>query len=385
MVVNITGTSEITSEQISRVVSILNKNNGPIIFKALLPIWNALMPRKLKDIDKKENYWIIFDDLEIISTNYREINNIDSDEFVVILTNITLNFSAFSSPKKWFSHFSESKNIFIRTYKLDQLTNDKPELAIAHQVVENLFQFYSGYKSGEFSYYHGIEKGCCINAFCLNEFELEFKLRSGFICQDCIQLFLVNNLNIRIYEQITSTLKFIASTLNNVAVTNFISEPSRLVVDDKGNITIGEKNLELDAKHKTIYLFYILFNDLAFEFKNLINYKKVFTNIYSSFKSNPDNDVITRFLGEDENRKKKQLLDNNIDVNIKTAKENLRKYRNTIRDKLKLIVPESQLHFYEIRECKGVDEYKKGVFYKIGLHSSFIEISETFMRHRNFR
>ncbi len=66
MVVNITGTSEITSEQISRVVSILNKNNGPIIFKALLPIWNALMPRKLKDIDKKENYWIIFDDLEII-------------------------------------------------------------------------------------------------------------------------------------------------------------------------------------------------------------------------------------------------------------------------------------------------------------------------------
>ncbi len=385
MVVNITGTSEINPDQISLVVSILNKSKGQITYKVLNPIPAEIMRMTIKDIDTKENSWYMFNKLDEISNNFRFYKSIDPNQFVVVLSNITLNFNEYNSPKNWFSHFSESKNIFIRTYNLDALTNDKPELALAHQVIENLFQYYSGYKSGDFSYYHSIEKGCCINAFCLNEFELEFKLRSGFICQDCIQEFIGNKLNLEIYEQITSTLKYIASSLSNEAFTNKISEPSSLVVDDVGNITIGGKTLELDAKHRTIYLFYILYSDLAFEFKTLINYKNVFSSIYSSFKTNPDNKVISRFLGEEEIRKKKQLLENNIDVNIKTAKENLRKYRKTISDKLKLIIPESQLPYYEIRECKGVDEYKKGDFYKIGLHSSYIEISETFMRHRNFK
>ncbi len=385
MIINITGTPDVDKELIDLVVSTLNKSKGPIIYKSLNPIRPEIMRITLKDIDSKENSWLIFNNLEEISNNFRILNTIDSDQFVVVLSNITLNFTEFSSPKKWFSHFSNHKNIFIRTYNLNELTNNKPHLAISHQVIENLFQFYSGYNSGDFRYTHSVEKGCCINAFCPNEFELEFKLRSGYICDDCIQEFIGNRLNLEIYEQITATLKNIAYSLNNSSITNLKTKPDRLVVDDVGNIKIGDKVLKLDAKHRTIYLFYVLFNDSAFEFKNLISYKDVFIRIYSSFKTNPDNEVISRFLGEEENRKKKQLLESNIDVNIKLAKDNLRKYRKTISDQLKLIVPESHLPFYEIRDCKGVDEYKKGDFYKIGLHSSFIEISETFMRHRNFR
>ena len=184
MKVTIIGTSEITKIQIQKVFNILNKVKGPISFEVL----NCDFSSSIKEYSDRELNGIIPDyyELETISSiceSFRKDYNLSRENILVVITQNKL-ISELAIHKNIFSYFYE-KNIVVRDN--DWIGCDKidPNIILAHQIVENVFQILSGLRFNNLSFFHS-EPQSCINDFCDNEYELQYKIRSAHIRMSCL-------------------------------------------------------------------------------------------------------------------------------------------------------------------------------------------------------
>jgi hypothetical protein len=209
---------------------------------------------------------ITFDQIVNLCGHYRFDENIEIDSFVVVLSSKKLDF-AFHTNKKWFSYFS-LKDIVVRTYDWDEYTNNKPHIAIAYQVIENIFQSLSGYRYNMFNYFHNPAKSC-INDFCRNEYEIEHKLRSGYICKSCLQNAVDNSTSIEVLTQVKAYLNFFRDELLEYkSLLETIGIPNMAISAD-GVIYIGGKEIDIEYLPRTFYIFSIINRGQEISFKYL--------------------------------------------------------------------------------------------------------------------
>ena len=142
MKVFITGTPTVDINLINNVVELLSKVKGPISFHELEPLEKENIQLVVRQFDEGgvKTEKLEFDELINISQLYRIKYNIAKDDFIVILTSIQLvhQFGVKTS-KNWFSYF-RNNNIIVKTVGWERLVDNKMNVAISHQVIENIFQ-----------------------------------------------------------------------------------------------------------------------------------------------------------------------------------------------------------------------------------------------------
>jgi hypothetical protein len=339
MNVYITGTPEVSNKKINQVVEILNKVNGPLIFHYKEKLnKDSLLP----NINLEDEFTpIYFDELNQVADLDREYFNFSGEDFYVILTSHKLDI-AFNPGKTWFSYFN-NKNIFVRTYGWEEYTNRKTHIAIAHQVIENIFQSLSGYKYGNYEGYHEKAKGC-LNDFCKNEYEIEFKLRTGYICKKCLQVAVDNSTSIEILTLVKTYLNFFRDELLDFKSILETIEIPTLSISSKGHISIGGNEIEIEYVPRTFYIFSILNRGREITFNYLKENQEKLSSIYRTIKKTGSDRPIQTFLGTE------------IDVNgnnfvvrdYEKTKKLIRNKRNEIKTDLKAVIGDELSEIFKI-------------------------------------
>ena len=263
MKVNIVYLNTEERENISEVVDMFSLDKGPLKFELLEVITYASYFQFYKQLKK-----ISLDDLNTLSDEIREDFRLNKYDYIVIVTSKSLETptSAFQSPKEWYS-FHYHRNVIVKSGGWKDITEGKPYLGIAHQIIENLFQNLGKFDlySMKFEDWIHKEPEICINDFCEKPNETKGKIRSGYICQTCTQSALSFTSNDYII-QIKNILTRISNRLRENYVFNFTPDQLRVEVSEDYSISIGGQKIDFGRKGKrahVIYLFYLINNHLG--------------------------------------------------------------------------------------------------------------------------
>lgn len=252
MNVHITSLPKYSKENIDQVTSLLNEVRGEIKYSPIDPI----TPEQLMLADNKFENFEEFKSLSAkdffkIANTFRVIRSIPKEDILVVLSPIRHDLN-------WFSGTS-NKNIFVDTNGWEYITDSDSKYGIAYQIIENIFQLLIGIEYDNAvsdPNVHHISIGC-INDMCRNKMEVISKLRSAYICVSCQQRALNKNVSKVILLQIISTIQKIRDGLMNFDLIINSVEPLPTIVDSNGIVTIGRKEIKLQAVLKTLFIFYL--------------------------------------------------------------------------------------------------------------------------------
>jgi len=329
MKVFITGTSADDINPINEVVDLLSKIKGPISFHALEPLEkeNIQLVVRQFDIDGVKTEKLEFDELINISLLYRIKYGLEKDDVLVILTSIQLvhQFNA-ETNKTWFSYY-RGNNIVVKTIGWERFVDKKMNVAISHQVIENLFQTLLG---ESFTGFH-MDSRSCINDFCENEVEITYKLMSCRICEDCLSVAFDRNIKLELLDQIRESLNLLRDRFQI-----FQSLDEKIKEDAANSIVEVTKDLrflfdgievDLPARLKTIYLFFLMNVTVRLRSENLrqTHYQNQILKIHSIIKKGGSDKAMKTLLGLND-EEGKRANSNLGDVN----KDLLKDYRHEI-------------------------------------------------------
>lgn len=351
MNIYLVSTPGVDSSIFESTFKLLKSVPGPLKFKSLNKIDLSYIREINPDLEYSK-FQITFFELEEIANKLRNKNNLSSNDIIVILTELKLDFT-FISNKDWFGYFNE-KNVFVRTYGWEDYSKNKPQITIAHQVIENIFQSLSGYKFERLTGYHKRAIGC-INDFCHNDYDIELKLRSAYICRQCIEVAVKNNVGIDVLNQIKRFISFFRDDLLDYeSIIELIGIPE-LKIDANGDIFIGGKEIPMDQINKTLYIFSIIRRGDKISSRYLKESFQVLEKLYFGIKKNAmTNKAVYRLVG-----KVPVDLDNEIyeDIENEKMKKYIKDKRNEIKTELKQAIGEEMAEIFKIGSVKCNESY----------------------------
>ncbi len=364
MNVYITGTPEVSILLIKKVVQLLGKTKGPINPSQIELLRSKDLEPYVKLAEK--DVAITFDSLNKAAEKVRKESNYDSGDFYVILTSHKLDLAFFG--KNWFSYFN-NKNVFVRTYGWEEHTPGKEHIAIAHQIIENIFQSLSGYKFERYDYYHDRSKGC-INDFCKNEYEIEFKLRAGHICKSCLNVAVENGTSIEIIDQISRFLnEFRDELLDFKSVIQEMDIP-QMTITENGKVVLGDKIVELDYIHLTFYIFTILHRGKEISVRYLRSHIDQFRNIYFALKKTGSDKAVQTFMGYSVDENGNQTTIRELDQMKKYIKDK----RSAIKTSIEEVAGNELAELFKIGSFSTKDHNNTKHFYSIMPDNSRVKI-----------
>ena len=288
-------------ENIEETISMFSKDKGPLNFKLLEVNYSSEYHRFYKEIKT-----ISTSDLKNLSSKIRDFYEISQDDYIVIVSPKSLETPTekFTTPKDWYSYYYE-RAIVVKTGGWEKITEGNPYLGISHQIIENVFQSLGNIDlySKKFEKSIHLETEICINDFCANPNETKGKIRSGYICQSCIESALKNISNDYVI-QIKNILSRISNRVRENYVFDFSEDQLKIEVTQDYEIKIGGQIIDFGHKGKlyhVVYLFYLIninvgigSNELSKQgivreqFKSLYNhlYKKIYDYEIESYIKN---------------------------------------------------------------------------------------------------
>ena len=286
-------------DNIIEVIDMFSKDRGPLTFELLENNYSSDYFRYHRDLTK-----ISIDDLRELSMLIRSDHSINTDDFVVVISQKTLDASLINitSLKDWNSFYYE-QNILVKSGGWSKITEGKPYLAIAHQIIENVFQYLGKLDLNSIRLQDSIhmETEVCINDFCEKPNETKGKIRSGYICRNCIQSALNYTSNDYVI-QIKNILSRISNRLRENYDFNFSDNELKIQVTENYKIEIGGQPLDFGHKGKlshVVYLFYLINHKSKFGRKDLsiggVAHEK-FMLLYNHIYSKIYEDEVNRYV-----------------------------------------------------------------------------------------
>jgi len=186
--------------------------------------------------------------------SYRLNNNIPSNEFVILLTEV-------SNTNNWFASLDEKMpfNGFIHTADWNHFIKCQDSFPIAFEVIALVLQkhMFNDYNEARSSVH--LDPIGCINDMCLEKKDIKLKLRTADICPDCMNklkgklTFAEINQALNTMESLRVKMLFSQNFKQNVPLSRlFIDNENKILLPDFGNIEIKLRPLE-----KTLYFFYL--------------------------------------------------------------------------------------------------------------------------------
>lgn len=367
MRIQVTGTPEIKQKQIKEIVDFLNKTKGPLLFNQL----KTINDNSLQNF--ADQYWngdrtrpFDFENVNLICNLYRDTNTIPKEDIVVVLTSRQI-LCEFITEKHFFSYF-DNNNIIVRDNNWKGCDKIDPNMVLAHQIIENVFQILAGYKLQSYSDFH-YQSESCINDFCNNEYELQYKIRGAHICENCINRAVNNGMEILTLSQIQKLISSIRDNISSYRSFLLKSKLTDIEINKNGDITIGDKKIDLTPITKTIYIFFLIYKGESFRAIELKKHEKLLESIYLMFTNTSSTKPVKTLIGQGTDR-----------PNTDTLKEHRYKIKKTI----------SSVLGNELSELYKVGSYSQqtNTIFKYFSHfpknSSFnININKDFIKYLN--
>ena len=312
MKIHITGTPEIKKKQISEIVDFLNKSKGPLKFSSLENITDESIQSYRTDEHRDV---IDFYDINKICEIYRDSNPIPAEDILVVLTNRKM-LCEYVTIKNWFSFFS-GNNIIVRDNNWKGCDKINPEKIMAHQIIENVFQILAGYKIQSHNDFHH-QSESCINDFCGNEYEIQYKIRAAHICEDCQNKAIKNGMNSDVLFQVINIILMIRDDISNHKSIVDKIELKNIYIKSNGDIEIGDKEIILSPIAKTVYVFFLMNKGESFRPYHLKNHKKELESVFLTIKKTDSTKPVHTLFGDDSFRSNTDTLKDHR-YNIKKA------------------------------------------------------------------
>ncbi len=374
MKVFITGTPTVDINLINNVVELLSKVKGPISFHELEPLEKENIQLVVRQFDEGgvKTEKLEFDELINISQLYRIKYNIAKDDFIVILTSIQMvhQFGVKTS-KNWFSYF-RNNNIIVKTVGWERLVDNKMNVAISHQVIENIFQTLLEF--GFYDFHH--DSKSCINDFCENEVEITYKLMSCRICNDCLNAAFGKNIKLEILDQIRESLNLLRDRFQIFESLDdkIKEEASNSIIEVTKDLRFIFDGIEVKFQpiHKTIYLFFLLNVNERIRTSSLraSNYSNKLVKIHSLVKKGLSEKAIYTLLGL--KHEEGHLVNANLgDIN----KDLLKDYRHDIFKMLNSSLGRAKSEYFRIDSFLE----EKGFANLLSLHPNQIKIDNSIL------
>ena len=244
-------------DDVENIVEMFKKDKGPINFQFLPVDYDSDYFKNYESLSSLRT-----EDINDICSSLRQSTKekIASSDVVVIITPKKLDIPVISTPKEkdWNSVFI-SHNIAVNCSRWDKITEGRPYLAVAHQIIENIFQDLSHIEINSQKLYKDIhvDTEVCINDYCKNLDETKGKIRSGFICKSCTERAL-NYTDKSHVLQIKNILKRISERLNDNYDFTPSKEELRVRIDQYADIYHAGKRINFGKSKiaKLSYLFY---------------------------------------------------------------------------------------------------------------------------------
>ena len=267
-------------EEMNSIIGMFSKDRGPMKFSIENTQYDSDYYSFYNNADKIDRL-TFFDLYEKV----RKEHNLSDEDFLVILSNKQLVYDPkHPSHKKWISYFVKN-NIIVKTGVFKEISDGREYLAIAHQIVENLFQ-----NLGEISLtgsdfdniIHTDRTRICINDFCEDLEDARGKIQSGLICPACSDYAKVRIGN-ALYIQMRKILARISNRFRDNFDVDFTPEELKVEVkldyNTKGNggrpscsISIGGQIIDFgnltQSSHIITYLFYLINSNLGISKKD---------------------------------------------------------------------------------------------------------------------
>ncbi len=272
------------------------------------------------------------------ASQYRKENNIPNDEFVILLTDI-------ANKENWFAALDEKMpyNGFIHTDDWDYYIKCSAAFPIAYEVIALILQKHMF--DGLYDLRTKIHQSPigCVNDFCLHKNEIILKLRTGDVCEECIERAAekISLPELHHSLQIMSSLRekmLFAQNLKRYSPLSklYINKKNKIYLPDFGNIEIKLRPLE-----KALYFLFLRHPEGLFH-SSLSEHRKELYEIYASISTMGD-------LAE-----MKVRIDDMVNTLNDSASQKMSRIKRVFEE---AIGPDLAKHYY----IKGESGQKKGI------------------------
>lgn len=208
--------------------------------------------KSFSEIDSSHLDPIKWNEMFSLCDFYREQENVQKEDFVVLLTKRR-------NELNWFSSH-DNTNAFVHTGDWERFVVDvSPKYPIAYQVVANIVRTFMDLdlKNIPNQYIHQPFKAC-MNDFCLNKSEIMIKISNARICPDCLARIRSKQVSNEMLLQVQDLFLGIRSEIDFKIEEKTIN-PSRITISATGNINLEEYNkiINMPELWKTIYIFFL--------------------------------------------------------------------------------------------------------------------------------
>lgn len=260
MNVYITTFDEKLEKTVELILELFSKDKGEINFKPLKMDKDFYYMRQYSDKENIEYY-----EIAKLGENVKNFYQIDRDYLVIVTSKkILIPTTKSLNEKDWNSAFIH-KTIIVKSTGFEKLTDERPYLGIAHQVIENLFQSLSKmviYSPNLYRTIH-LESEGCINDYCKDFKDIKTKIMSGRICKSCQQRAVDQNVSPVTMKQIKDILQRINMIIND----NFDYEDDKITIEPHGRVFIGNTKIDFGKRTvtKIVYLFFLInYNNIIY-------------------------------------------------------------------------------------------------------------------------
>ena len=386
--VHLVRSDEFKEEDLSQVVNLLKQFNGPIeyisaetnylqftppglLWRSKLEFEKKTTPKFSSDRNQISPNYSMFEStpkqsivfpVEVPTLSwdtffaaciyYRRKHQIPEKDLVILLTD-------FSNDKNWFAGIdSTMKNYFIQTSNWHHYFGNSIDsrFPIAYEIVIWLLRSQMFQNRQEIM--DGVHKGSsgCMMDFCENKKEIVLKMRTADICNDCLKVIQLKEVDRPFARQVLDTMDGIRQHMMFRERSEFLNSPSKMEI--RGFMKriflkdLGDLEMQLNPKEKTIYLFFLKHPE-GVRIVDLIDHKTEISHFYETFTNSYDTSQIEQAIN--------LLLD--------PTEGNINQVFSRIRAKFKSAVGTRLSNLYTI-------EGNPGEPFKINLNRELVSIEE---------
>ena len=263
-------TADYDMQTLEMVESLLNAYDGPISFKCHnVVVDNSSVTKETINQDKA---------MKVIA-KFREVQKIDSSDFVCLYTNTRLS-------NNFFTYGDENRNFIIHSGDWGIYTNAGNVFPDSYLLYANILKsiVYKDYET-MFENLHQDDSLGCYMDLCADKREILLKLRTGDICEKCLDDIQKEHIDGRLLGQILDAFEGLRKQLLFRNRLEIETKPSRLEITAKGKfVLIDYGNIELNFSplRKAIYKLYFESRD-GFTYAEFLGQEKRLLELYKSF------------------------------------------------------------------------------------------------------
>jgi len=249
--------------------------------KIMLESYSQLNSERVFPFERETVNWaVLFNKV----SKFREERNIPNNEFVLLLTDI-------ANKQNWFASLDENipYNGFIHTSDWDHYIKCSAAFPIAYEVIALVLQKHMFNRVNDLRIKLHEHPIGCINDFCAHKRDIILKLRTGDVCEDCIER-VQGNISIPELHHALNIMSSLRERMLFAQNMKKFSPLSTLRIDKKYKIFLSEfGNIEIKLRplEKALYFLFLKYPEGIYH-SSLSEHRTELYEIYSKISTMGD-------------------------------------------------------------------------------------------------